>query len=309
MSVETASLEGWQHLASGKVREIYTPAPGSSWEGQDVLLMVATDRISAYDHVLSPGIPDKGKILTQMSLWWFEQLAAAGINNHVVSTEVGPGAIPEAVAGRSMIVRKLKMVEAEAIVRGYLTGSGLAEYRASGTVTGIALPEGLSDGSRLPEPLFTPSTKAEQGDHDENISFSRLEEVIGGELAQRLRDAALKVYALAEETARAAGIILADTKFEFGLDEHGALILADEVLTPDSSRFWPAAGWEQHVQAGTAQPSFDKQFVRNWLTSSESGWERDGDLAPPALPADIVQATRERYLDAFRRLTGTEPAL
>nr|WP_245324871.1 phosphoribosylaminoimidazolesuccinocarboxamide synthase [Nesterenkonia lacusekhoensis] len=292
-------LPGWVHLSSGKVRELYAPAPGSAWDGEDVMLMVATDRISAYDFALSPGIPEKGQILTQMSLWWFEQLAAEGIPNQVVSTEV-----PEAVAGRAVIVRRLQMIEAEAIVRGYLTGSGYAEYREQGTVTGIALPEGLKDGSRLPEPIFTPSTKAEQGGHDENISFAQLEQTIGAEQAARLRDAALKVYALAEQRAREAGIILADTKFEFGVDAEGQLVLADEVLTPDSSRFWPAESWEQHLAEGTAQPSFDKQYVRNWLTSPASGWERSSGVVPPALPQDVVTATRERYLDAYQRLTG-----
>lgn len=302
-------LPGWQHLSSGKVRELYQPAPGSAWEGQEVLLMVATDRISAFDHVLSPGIPDKGVILTQLSLWWFEQLAAEGIGNHVVGTDIGEHGVPEAAAGRAVIVRKLRMVEAEAIVRGYLTGSGFAEYRESGTVTGIALPEGLTDGCRLPEPLFTPSTKAEQGDHDENISFEALEQSIGADLASKLRAASLKIYGLAESTARQAGIILADTKFEFGLDEQGELVLADEVLTPDSSRFWPAAQWEQHVRQGKAQPSFDKQFVRNWLSSPESGWDKTSDDAPPPLPEHIVSATRERYLEAYELLTGRELSL
>ena len=294
-----APLPGWVHLSSGKVRELYAPAPGSAWDGEDVMLMVATDRISAYDYALSPGIPEKGRILTQMSLWWFEQLAAEGISNQVVSTEV-----PEAVAGRAVIVRRLQMIEAEAIVRGYLTGSGYAEYREQGTVTGIALPEGLKDGSRLPEPIFTPSTKAEQGGHDENISFAQLEQTIGVDQAARLRDAALKVYALAEQRAREADIILADTKFEFGVDADGQLVLADEVLTPDSSRFWPAESWEQHLAEGTAQPSFDKQYVRNWLTSPASGWDRSSGVVPPALPQDVVTATRERYLDAYQRLTG-----
>lgn len=299
-----APLPGWVHVSSGKVRELYVPAPGSEWDGQEVMLMVATDRISAYDHALSPGIPGKGVILTQLSLWWFERLAAEGIPHHVVSTEV-----PAAVAGRALIVRRLRMVEAEAIVRGYLTGSGYAEYREQGTVTGIALPGDLRDGSRLPEPIFTPSTKAEQGGHDENISFAALEQTIGAEQAAALREASLKVYALAESTAREAGIILADTKFEFGLDAEGQLVLADEALTPDSSRFWPAETWEQHVQEGRAQPSFDKQYVRNWLTSPDSGWDRDSGIVPPALPEDVVEATRERYLDAYRRLTGQDLTL
>lgn len=299
--MSAAQYPGWQHLSSGKVREIYTPAAGSAWEGQQVLLMVATDRISAYDHVLSPGIPDKGIILTQLSLWWFEQLAAEGIGNHVVTAEVGERGVPEAAAGRGMIVQGLEMVGAEAIVRGFLTGSAMAEYRESGTVNGIPLPAGLADGSQLPEPIFTPSTKAEQGGHDENISFSALESAIGAELAARLREAALQIYRSAAGRAAQAGIILADTKFEFGLDPTGELILADEVLTPDSSRFWPAEEW----QPGRAQPSFDKQFVRNWLTSPESGWNQNDGAAPPALPQHIVAATRERYLDAYQRLTGT----
>ncbi|GFZ86289.1 phosphoribosylaminoimidazolesuccinocarboxamide synthase [Nesterenkonia alkaliphila] len=299
--MSAARYPGWQHLSSGKVREIYTPAAGSAWEGQQVLLMVATDRISAYDHVLSPGIPDKGIILTQLSLWWFEQLAAEGIGNHVVTAEVGERGVPEAAAGRGMIVQGLEMVGAEAIVRGFLTGSAMAEYRESGTVNGIPLPAGLADGSQLPEPIFTPSTKAEQGGHDENISFTALESAIGAELAARLRQAALQIYRFAAGRTAQAGIILADTKFEFGLDPTGELILADEVLTPDSSRFWPAEEW----QPGRAQPSFDKQFVRNWLTSPESGWNQNDDAAPPALPQRIVAATRERYLDAYQRLTGT----
>lgn len=293
----TEDLPGWVHVSSGKVRELYRPAPGSPWDGQDVVLMVASDRISAYDHVLSSPIPEKGIILTQLSLWWFDQLEAAGISHHVVSVEV-----PEAVAGRAMICRNLQMVPAECIARGYLTGSGLAEYRSTGTVTGLQLPEGLTDGSALPEPIFTPSSKAEQGDHDENISFETLSEQVGAELAARLREATLRIYALAEETCREAGVILADTKLEFGFDPAGALTVADEVLTPDSSRFWPAESW----QPGTAQPSFDKQFVRDWLTSAESGWDRNSGQAPPELPQEAIAATRRRYLDAYQRLTGTE---
>ncbi|GAA3282854.1 phosphoribosylamine--glycine ligase [Nesterenkonia halobia] len=293
-----SSIPGWVHVSSGKVRELHRPAPGSAWDGEDVLLVVASDRISAYDHVLSTPIPDKGRVLTQLSLWWFAQLEAAGVPSHVVSTEV-----PAEVAGRAMICRALDMVEAECIVRGHLAGSGLAEYRQSGTVTGIALPDGLVDGSRLPEPIFTPSSKAEQGGHDENISFATLAEQVGAEQAEQLREATLRVHALAEERCRAAGIVLADTKLEFGHDPRtGELVLGDEVLTPDSSRFWPAEEWEP----GRAQPSFDKQYVRDWLTSPASGWDRGSDVAPPPLPADVVAATRERYLDAYRRLTGGE---
>ncbi|GAB3192867.1 hypothetical protein GCM10027061_24150 [Nesterenkonia suensis] len=297
----SSQLPGWIHAASGKVRDLYRPAPGSAWDGQDVVLVVASDRISAYDHVLSTPIPDKGRVLTQLSLWWFERLREAGVATHVVSTDV-----PEAVAGRAMICRDLQMVEAECIARGYLTGSGLAEYRESGTVTGIPLPDGLTDGSRLPGPIFTPSSKAEQGGHDVNISFTELADAIGPELAEQLREATLRIYSLAEKTCREAGVVLADTKLEFGLDRTtGELVLGDEVLTPDSSRFWPADSWEP----GTPQPSFDKQFVRNWLTSSASGWDRGSGIAPPALPADVVAATRERYLDAYRRITGEELAL
>ncbi|WP_344685835.1 MULTISPECIES: phosphoribosylamine--glycine ligase [Actinomycetes] len=294
----SSQLPGWVHVTSGKVRDLYRPAPGSAWDGQDVVLVVASDRISAYDHVLSTPIPDKGRVLTQLSLWWFEQLREAGTATHVVSTEV-----PEAVAGRAMICRDLEMVEAECIARGYLTGSGLAEYRESGTVTGIPLPEGLTDGSRLPEPIFTPSSKAEQGGHDVNISFAELAASVGEDLAEQLREATLRIYRLAEQTCREAGVVLADTKLEFGRDRAtGELVLGDEVLTPDSSRFWPAESWEP----GSAQPSFDKQYVRDWLASSRSGWDRDSGVAPPALPADVVAATRERYLDAYRRLTGEE---
>ncbi|MDR1790544.1 MAG: phosphoribosylaminoimidazolesuccinocarboxamide synthase [Propionibacteriaceae bacterium] len=275
-------------IHTGKVRQLYRYAPGQ-------ILMVATDNISAFDFVLSTPIPDKGKVLTQLSLWWFEQLAGV-VENHVISTDV-----PAEFAGRSVIVEELQMVPVEAIVRGYLTGSGLAEYRKSGTVTGIDLPAGLTDGSRLPEAIFTPSTKAEIGAHDENISFATLTGIIGAELAERVRATSLAVYTKAEEIARARGIILADTKFEFGLRPDGTLVLADEVLTPDSSRFWDAATWAP----GGPQPSFDKQYVRDWL-SKESGWDKASDTPPPPLPAEVVAATRARYLQAYRLLTGSE---
>ncbi|MBT0994013.1 phosphoribosylaminoimidazolesuccinocarboxamide synthase [Cellulomonas sp. DKR-3] len=298
-----ASLAGWAHTYSGKVRDLYVP--DESDEGRavraehgDVVLVVASDRVSAYDHVLSPGIPDKGVVLTQLSLWWFEQLADL-VPSHVVST-----AVPAAVAGRAMICRRLEMFPVECVVRGYLTGSGLAEYRGSGEVTGIALPAGLVDGSRLPEPIFTPATKAELGDHDENVPFSVVEATVGDETAATLRDLTLAVYARAEAIARERGVILADTKLEFGTDPvTGAVTLGDEVLTPDSSRFWPAAAW----QPGHPQPSFDKQFVRDWLTSAASGWERASDAPPPKLPQDVVRRTRERYLEAYERLTGVPP--
>jgi phosphoribosylaminoimidazole-succinocarboxamide synthase len=297
-------LPGWTHTYSGKVRELYVP--DESPEGRaiverhgDVVLVVASDRISAYDFVLSPGIPGKGVVLTQLTLWWFGQLADL-VPNHLVSTEV-----PDAVAGRAMICRRLEMYPVECIARGYLTGSGLAEYRTTGEVTGIPLPDGLVDGSRLPETIFTPSTKAEQGEHDENVPFEGVVKLVGPEIAGELRDLTLAVYGRAEEIARERGIILADTKFEFGADEAGTVTLADEILTPDSSRFWPADEWEP----GHAQPSFDKQYVRDWLTSPASGWDRASNAQPPALPDEVVRLTQARYLEAYRRITGQELTL
>lgn len=298
-------LPGWRHVYSGKVRDLYEPdatPAGLALRDRhgDVVLVVASDRVSAYDHVLSPGIPDKGVVLTQLSLWWFEQLADL-VPNHVVSTDV-----PEAVAGRAMVCRRLGMFPVECVARGYLTGSGLVEYRATGEVTGIPLPAGLVDGSRLPAPVFTPATKAELGEHDENVPFSVVVETVGEQVATTLRDLTLAVYARAEAVARERGVILADTKLEFGTDPTtGAVTLGDEVLTPDSSRFWPADLWEP----GRAQTSFDKQVVRDWLTSDASGWDRASDAPPPALPADVVERTRALYLDAFRRLTGRTLAL
>lgn len=297
-------LPGWTHTYSGKVRELYVP--DDSPDGRaiverhgDVVLVVASDRISAYDFVLSPGIPGKGVVLTQLTLWWFEQLADL-VPNHLVSTDV-----PDAVAGRAMVCRRLAMYPVECIARGYLTGSGLAEYRKTGEVTGIPLPAGLVDGSRLPEAIFTPSTKAEQGEHDENVPFEGVVGLIGPDVAGTLRDLTLAIYTRAEEIARERGVILADTKFEFGADEAGTITLADEILTPDSSRFWPADEWEP----GHAQPSFDKQFVRDWLTSPASGWDRASDTPPPALPDEVVTLTQGRYLEAYRRITGRELTL
>lgn len=295
----TAAIPGWTHTYSGKVRDLYVPEGPTTSLG-DVVLVVASDRVSAYDHVLSPGIPGKGVVLTQLSLWWFEQLADL-VPNHVVSTDV-----PAEVAGRAMICRRLEMFPVECVARGYLTGSGLAEYRVSGSVTGIPLPDGLVDGSRLPEPIFTPATKAELGEHDENVPFEAVVEQIGSGSAEALRSLTLAVYARAEGIARERGVILADTKLEFGTDPTtGAITLGDEVLTPDSSRFWPADLW----QPGRAQASFDKQFVRDWLTSDASGWDRTADAPPPALPADVVERTRDRYLEAYERLTGTALAV
>jgi phosphoribosylaminoimidazole-succinocarboxamide synthase len=247
-------------------------------------------------------------VLTQLSLWWFEQLADL-VDNHVVSTEAsaepGDGFVPDVVAGRAMICRRLDMFPVECVVRGYLTGSGLAEYRQNGEVTGIPLPDGLVDGSRLPEPIFTPATKAEVGEHDENVTFEEVARRVGDADAAALRDLTLAVYGRAEQVARERGVILADTKLEFGtvtdaVTGERRIVLGDEVLTPDSSRFWPADDWEP----GRAQASFDKQYVRDWLTSPASGWDRAGDTRPPALPADVVLRTRDRYLDAYERITG-----
>lgn len=278
-------------LHAGKVRELY------ALEDPDTMLMVATDNVSAYDHVLATQIPDKGVVLTQLSVWWFGQLADL-VANHLLSTDV-----PHEVAGRALVVERLEMVPVEAVARGYLTGSGWAEYQSSGTVTGIALPDGLHDGSRLPEPIFTPARKAPLGQHDENITFSQMCEQIGDGLSTAIRDATLAIYRRAEQVAGERGIVLADTKFEFGLRADGTLVLADEVLTPDSSRFWDAEQW-----ASGRLASFDKQYLRDWLVH-ESGWDRAGDEPPPPLPGNVVEATRARYLEAYRRLTGTEVEL
>lgn len=287
---EHPDLPGWRHVYSGKVRDLYEPEDGRD----DVVLVVASDRISAYDHVLATEIPDKGRVLTQLSLWWFEQLA--GIPNHVIASDAA-GGVPAAVEGRAMICRRLVMYPIECIARGYLTGSGLLEYRESGTVCSLPLPEGLVDGSRLDPALFTPSAKAEVGEHDENITYDAVVMTVGDDTAARLRSLTLEIYAAAEAIARERGILLADTKVEFGLDPAtGRVTLGDEVLTPDSSRFWDAALYAP----GQAQPSFDKQFVRDWLASSD--WDRQSE--PPALPADVVDRTRARYIEAYERLTG-----
>ena len=293
------ALPGWTHRSSGKVRDVYAPAAGSPWAGQDVLLVVASDRISAYDHVLTTPVPDKGKVLTALSAWWFEQLADV-VPNHLLSLDV-----PALVAGRAMVCRRLDMYPVECVVRGYLTGSGLAEYRRTRSVCGLPLPEGLTEASRLPEPIFTPAAKAELGDHDENIAFERVADMVGLETATSLRATALALYSRAADIARERGIILADTKLELGAGPDGGLVLGDEVLTPDSSRFWPADQWAP----GTVTPSFDKQYVRDWLTSPASGWDRCGDREPPALPDDVVERTRARYLEAYERLTGVPLAV
>lgn len=282
-------LSEYTHLSAGKVREIYEV-------DDETLLMVVSDRISAYDHLLDPEIPDKGRVLTAMSVFFFDVI---DFPNHLAGPVDDPR-IPEEVLGRALIVKKLQMLPFECVARGYLTGSGLAEYRADGTVCGIELPEGLTEASRLPEPIFTPATKAEPGEHDENVSFDVVVEKLGQARAEELREATLRIYSEAAELARDRGIILADTKFEFGLDAAGELVIADEVLTPDSSRYWPAEGFEE----GKVQPSFDKQYVRNWLTSPDSGWDRASDTAPPRLPDSVVGATRARYVDAYERLSG-----
>lgn len=290
---EAPRIEGAAHLHSGKVRDLYRMTEGE-YAGR--LLMVASDRISAYDFVLDSTIPDKGVILTRMSLWWFEQLASL-VPNHVVST-----AVPEQVAGRAVFCEELAMFPVECVARGYLTGSGLLDYRATGEVCGIALPEGLLDGSRLPAPIFTPASKAQVGDHDENVSYDAVVAEVGAGTAAELRDLTLRIYGRAEEIARERGIILADTKFEFGArtSTSAEIVLADEVLTPDSSRFWPAADWEP----GRAQASYDKQIVRDWLTSPESGWDRASGERPPALPESVIAHTRARYVEAYEILTG-----
>jgi phosphoribosylaminoimidazole-succinocarboxamide synthase len=286
---QAPAIPGTTHLHSGKVRDLYRIDEGE-FAGQ--LLMVASDRISAYDYVLESTIPDKGEILTRMSLWWFDTL---GVTHHVLSTDV-----PEAVKGRAVIVQDLEMFPVECVARGYLTGSGLSDYRATGEVCGIALPAGLVDGSRLPEPIFTPATKAAVGDHDENVSYDAVVAEIGEKAAAALKYQTLLVYGKAEAIARERGIILADTKFEFGKLKDGTLVLADEVLTPDSSRFWPADEWKP----GQSQPSYDKQIVRDWLTSPASGWDKSSGEQPPALPAEVIAHTRAKYIEAYEKLTG-----
>lgn len=296
---EPVQVPGLVHLHTGKVRDLYRNESGE-------LVLVASDRISAYDWVLPTEIPDKGRVLTRLSMWWFDQLADLA-PSHVLSTDVPDGA-PADWEGRVMVCRALRMVPVECVARGYLTGSGLKEYEQSRTVCGLALPEGLRDGSELPAPIFTPATKAAVGEHDENVSYEEVARKVGAETATLLRQTTLAVYGRARDIARERGIIVADTKFEFGFSEASAdqvadaeLVLADEVLTPDSSRFWPVDRW----QPGQAQPSFDKQFVRDWLTSPESGWDRDSDGPPPELPGHVVEQTRAKYIEAYEQLTGT----
>lgn len=276
---------GWTPLKSGKVRDLYVNDVGE-------ILLVASDRISAYDWIMPTPIPDKGRLLTELSLFWFEKLRDV-VPNHVLSTEV-----PVEVKGRAIICKPLEIFPVECVARGYLTGSGWQEYQQERQVCGISLPAGLLDGSELPEPIFTPATKAEVGEHDENISFEVSQKIVGAQIAGELRELTLALYSTARDYARSRGIIIADTKFEFGLDSDGQITLADEALTPDSSRFWPATEW----QPGGAQPSYDKQYLRDWLTSI--GWDRQSP--PPPLPDEVVAKTRARYCEAYAALTGEE---
>jgi phosphoribosylaminoimidazole-succinocarboxamide synthase len=283
------ALSEYRHLTSGKVRELYRI-------DDDHLLFVASDRISAFDYILDSEIPDKGRILTAMSVFFFDLIDAP---NHLAGPPDDPR-IPDAVLGRALVVRQLEMAPVECVARGYLTGSGLLDYQRTGAVCGIPLPPGLVEASKFERPLFTPASKAEIGMHDENITFDDVANLVGPARADELRDRTLETYVQAASHALARGIIIADTKFEFGVDRDGTLRLADEVFTPDSSRYWPA----DEYRPGVVQQSFDKQFVRNWLTAPESGWDRTSGEQPPALPAEIVAATRERYIEAYERISG-----
>jgi phosphoribosylaminoimidazole-succinocarboxamide synthase len=288
---EKLSIDGWTHAYSGKVRDLYVPT-GETLETTPCVLVVASDRVSAFDHVLEPGIPGKGELLTQLSLWWFDQL---GVPNHLRE-----GQIPAEVQGKAMLVANLDMFPVECVVRGYLSGSGWLEYQESQSVCGIPLPAGLSDGDKLPEPIYTPAWKAPFGEHDENITFERTVELVGLEDATALRDLSLQIFTRATELAAAKGIILADTKFEFGRDrETGAITLADEVLTSDSSRYWDAAAYAAGTTPAEKMTSFDKQIVRNWLSAN---WDKKG--TPPVLPADIVERTADRYRELISRMLG-----
>lgn len=281
----TKDIAGWHHVYSGKVRDLYESNDPSL---SHLILVVASDRVSAFDHVLEPAIPNKGKYLTTLTNWWFERLP---VENHV-SHEVP---VPEEVKGRATVAKKLEMFPIECVVRGYISGSGWKEYQENGEICGVELPEGLTFGGKLPKPIFTPAFKAELGDHDENISFEKVVEIIGLDNAERLRALSLEIFTKASELAEQAGLILADTKFEFGIDPAtGHTVLGDEVLTPDSSRFWSKAAWER----GERKDSFDKQIVRNWLAAN---WDQTGE--PPALPSDIVAQTQDKYAELVERLT------
>ncbi len=300
MSPTTPALPGWRLLHSGKVREVHVAE-----DDDQRVLLVASDRISAYDHVLTPEVPDKGAILTALSLWWFGQLEGwgLGVGHHVLdAAPVGEGgSVPDAVAGRAMVCRRLAMVPVECVARGWLTGSALADYRATGAVSGVELPDGLEDGDRLGAVIFTPTTKAPAGEHDQATTHAAVATEHGEALAAQLRAVTLGVYERAAQLAAERGIVLADTKLELGHDAEGALRVGDELLTPDSSRFWPA---EDVAGPGTTRTSLDKQHVRDWLTSAASGWDRSGVVPPPPLPDHVVEATRARYVEAYERLTG-----
>ncbi len=283
------TLEDYRHLSSGKVRELYEV-------DDELLLMVATDRISAFDHVLPTPIPDKGRVLTAMSVFWFELLSDV-VPNHVVSYD--DPRIPAEVRGRALLVRRLQMLPVECVARGYLTGSGLTDYQQTGQVCGIPLPPGLQEASVLPAPIFTPATKAALGEHDDNVSFDDVVETIGRPLAERVRDLTVTIYERAAAHAITRSVLIADTKLEFGLLDD-TVVLGDELVTPDSSRFWPTFGY----RPGQVQPSFDKQYVRDWLTSAESGWDRTSGEAPPPLPDNVIAATRARYIEAYQLISG-----
>jgi phosphoribosylaminoimidazole-succinocarboxamide synthase len=276
-------IDGWTHIRTGKVRDLYSNGDGE-------ILLVASDRISAFDWVLPTEIPNKGAILTQLSLFWFELLGDI-VPNHIVSDDV-----PDSVLDRAVIVQPLEMYQIECVARGYLTGSGLAEYKSNGAVCGNTLPEGLVDGSKLDHAIFTPATKADIGDHDINIDFEKSTHIVGHNTAEDLRDLSLKLYETASEYAITRGIILADTKFDFGANSEGSIVWGDEALTPDSSRFWELKSWSP----GKSQPSFDKQYLRDWLTST--GWDKKSP--PPELPDEIIEKTAARYEEAFERITG-----
>ena len=281
---------GFEHIYSGKVRDLYRTPDGR-------LLFVASDRISAFDWILPTTIPDKGRILTEMSLWWFDRLQGVAPNH------LSPGSVPAAVRGRAMLCESLEMLPIECVARGYMAGSALVGYRETGSICGVGLPPGLKDGSELPKPIFTPAMKAELGEHDENITFDEVIVAVGQEEAQELKRLTMSIYQHAAEICATRGLILADTKFEFGIAKSGRyagrIVLADEVLTPDSSRYWLQSTWTP----GGPQPSYDKQYVRDWLTSAESGWDRDSNTPPPPLPDEVVERTRAKYVEAYERLT------
>src|SRR3990167_2465645 len=303
-TVHTSALHSLPLLARGKVRDNYAV-------GDDRILMVASDRLSAFDVIMGEPIPGKGALLTQMALFWFDKLGPKGLNlcpihltGDAPESVVTPAEVPQ-VTGRSMLVKRLKPLPVEAVVRGYLAGSGWKEYQDNGEVCGVKLPAGLKNASKLPEPIFTPATKAEMGDHDENISYDKMVEIIGADLAAQVRDLAIKLYKTAADYALTKGIIIADTKFEFGLDEQGTLTVMDEVLTPDTSRFWPVEGYEQAFQAGANPPSYDKQFVRDWLEQATVNGQPWNKTAPsPALPQNVIEKTAAKYQEDLVRLTG-----